>query len=398
MINPLLQRSAALVHEDKKEEARSLLIQAVKENPKDAAAWYGLSFCVDDLQHKKDCLQRALQISPNYPQAQRALDYINNIKSQASDNPNEGSTKSNSPNTGDLPQIPHTDQLSEIKIIKEPIQPLSTVQKQGNNFNTPGISVTYSHDTGENERKDNRIRFRSAGESTYEMGDKRRRGAIIIAIIVIAIIAFIGFFVLPNAKAFGISGIGILVLFFIGFRILPDWLESHTKKKSKEWKRAYRGADAEVEISDILEELGDDFLIINDVDCDYGNIDHIVISSTGNIFQIETKSHHGTIEVEDGEILLNGHETEKDFINQVLGNSIWMQEKIKPIISQKPWITLILVFTNAFVEFSKPIKGVNIINKKYLLKTIRYNNKFRSSNRKVWEKREDILHLFSTFS
>ncbi len=57
-----------------------------------------------------------------------------------------------------------------------------------------------------------------------------------------------------------------------------------------------RGAAGEESVSKILNDLGNDYLIVNDVllpGCK-GNIDHIVIGKNG-IFIIETKSHKGRI-------------------------------------------------------------------------------------------------------
>lgn len=54
-----------LIRDGKRDEARRLLIDAVKENPKDPYAWYGLAQVIDDREKKLQCLQKAAEIAPN---------------------------------------------------------------------------------------------------------------------------------------------------------------------------------------------------------------------------------------------------------------------------------------------------------------------------------------------
>ena len=106
---------------------------------------------------------------------------------------------------------------------------------------------------------------------------------------------------------------------------------------------------------------------MHDIESPYGNIDHIVIGKNAGIFLLETKAHGGKVEVNGETLLVNGKLPEKDFIAQALRNSYWLRDEISQIVGDKPWITPILVFTNAFVPPTRPVKGVSIINKKYLL-------------------------------
>jgi restriction system protein len=53
--------------------ARSVLQQAIKQNPADANAWVAMAFCSDNVQQKFDCLQHALQLNPSSQPARDAL-------------------------------------------------------------------------------------------------------------------------------------------------------------------------------------------------------------------------------------------------------------------------------------------------------------------------------------
>lgn len=56
-----------------KKEARRLLVEIVKSNPRNVQAWYGLSFVVDKREQQIDCLQRVLKYEPHHNNAQRLL-------------------------------------------------------------------------------------------------------------------------------------------------------------------------------------------------------------------------------------------------------------------------------------------------------------------------------------
>jgi hypothetical protein len=230
-----------------------------------------------------------------------------------------------------------------------------------------------------------------AGASTHKLADKRY--------VIMLIFGFVGLGVLSlmmalvnNAKAIGMGGIGILVV-LIALKIVPELFMKRIDQKSKEVVRARKGAHAEERVDDLFAALSNDYFIINDVVSKFGNIDHVIIKKDAGIFLIETKSHHGKISVEDKTIYLNGHLAEKDFIAQTLNNSFWLRDKVKELFEPNVWIYPIIVFTNAFVPFMPPVKGINIVNVKFLIRTIEKINNTNALNEQLWEKREAIFRL-----
>jgi hypothetical protein len=232
-------------------------------------------------------------------------------------------------------------------------------------------------------------KYGRAGQSTRKMAANRRTSARIFALIGIAAIILIAALLL-NAKAFGISGIGMLVLLVLMRFVIPDLAESQISRKVKAEKRAIRGAKAEENIGEILDDLSEDYVVLHDIDSPYGNIDHIVISKHSGIFLLETKSHRGRVEVQNDRLLVNGKPPERNFIGQALSNSYWLREEICKVIGEKPWITPIVVFTNAFVAPTRPIKGVSIANKKYLTTLLQRPGRPNSMNAQIWDAREEI--------
>lgn len=134
--------------------------------------------------------------------------------------------------------------------------------------------------------------------------------------------------------------------------------------------QALYGARAEESISEILDGLSKEYAVFNDFPCPMGNIDHIVVGPTG-LFVIETKSHSGEITLSpEGELLRDGKPLEKDFLKQVLGQCFWLKEKLAGRGIKVPYINAVVAFTRAFVKVYQPVKGVQIVNRKWLLKCI----------------------------
>jgi ribonuclease HI len=233
-------------------------------------------------------------------------------------------------------------------------------------------------------------RYKRAGKSTYEIAEQRHRSRLWLTVACLGVI-FAILIIASNSTALGIGGVGFLGLIILA-RVLTEVGSKRTRTMYKEERQAIRGAIAEEKIGDMLRELGEDYLVLHDIACPYGNIDHVVISKANGVFLLETKSHGGEVTVEDGQLLVNGHPPEKDFIKQALRNAYWFRDGISNAIDVKAWVQPVLVFTNAFVGRIPPLKGVTIVNKKYLLNVLKrpHRNVLASA---VWEGREKIVEV-----
>ena len=175
------------------------------------------------------------------------------------------------------------------------------------------------------------------------------------------------FNLLPHAQA---GGVVSPVLLFILFKVAAKHLDSKIDTKVVEEKRALRGAVAEEKMETILDQLGDEHLVLHDVRCEFGNIDHIILSKRHGVFLIETKAHGGNVAVVDSMIRVNGKAPEKNFISQTRRNTYWLAEQLQTITGINPWVSSFIVFTNAFAEQSPRIKGITVTNKKFLLQNM----------------------------
>jgi hypothetical protein len=227
-----------------------------------------------------------------------------------------------------------------------------------------------------------------AGKSTRDMAKRRRKTYFLIGIIAIVVL---GIFTLisGNAKVLNIGGGAILVL-LVAVIVIRTVAENLVDRGIKSERRAIRGAKAEEKVGDILMQLSPDYLVLHDVRSPSGNIDHIVIGRNNGLFLIETKAHGGTVTTTGDTLLVNNKLPEKNFISQALQNTYWLRDEVAKIIGEQPWITPVIVFTNAFVTASRPVKGVTIVNRKFLLSLLQRVGKPNPVNARIWEMRARI--------
>ncbi len=230
-----------------------------------------------------------------------------------------------------------------------------------------------------------------AGKSTRDRAKRIRQYAWLVTIWIILLIAIVGVLFIKNQFAFGFIGGGVFtLLFYLAARILMKKFDVFLDESKKKERKFNQGAAGEEQVGEILEQLGSDYLVMHDFaihfgTSPYGNIDHIVYDKKGNIFILETKSHFGKVTANGDHLLRDGRPFEKDIIHQALSNSYWVKEKVEAKLGLKAWVTPVLVFTNAFVQFGKPIKGVYYTNKKYLLQFLQTHKANSPAGLKLWE-------------
>jgi hypothetical protein len=368
--NNAIVSARSLYKEGKRQEARNLLANAIISDTNNENLWFGLSYCLEDQEQIIYCLRRVLQIKPDHKKAITELSKLENPSTKVK----ETTDKSPKPEQKDEP----IGNPKSIQTNPDKARPTNHIAS----LNTPGVTQKsddyFLNVTVKGE----------AGESASETGKKLRRKGLIIGTIVGIFLFAVAIFFIYSAF-FRVNLIIALVLLILALTSLKwgSWLWDPIFDKMDDYRQ---GARAEVKVGDCLKSLGANFVVINDIQTGHGNIDHAVLSKTGQVFVIETKSHFGRLEISREELFLNKHLPEKDFIKQVLGNSFWIRDKIQELKITKIWVTPILVFTNLWVPENPPIKGVYIENIKFLNKRIMDISKINRKN-DLWENRQRII-------
>lgn len=87
--------AVALYKQGRKKDAVDLVSQVLREDRKDANAWYTLGVMVDDLTQKRQAFETAIRLQPDHVRAQAALEKLNSgINGSATTGPTAGATSS----------------------------------------------------------------------------------------------------------------------------------------------------------------------------------------------------------------------------------------------------------------------------------------------------------------
>ena len=75
-MKPNLEQAVSALKSGQRTRARQLLVEIVKDQPKNAQAWYVLSFVVDNQNQQIYCLQRVLKFAPEHQAARTKLEKL----------------------------------------------------------------------------------------------------------------------------------------------------------------------------------------------------------------------------------------------------------------------------------------------------------------------------------
>ena len=80
-----------------------------------------------------------------------------------------------------------------------------------------------------------------------------------------------------------------------------------------------------------------------------GDVDHIACGPRG-VFVIETKAHRGKVAVESGVLTFNKRMPERDSVQQVFQNTLFIKDHLKRELNRSCWIVSVVCLTEAFVN------------------------------------------------
>ncbi|UTF51787.1 NERD domain-containing protein [Desulfomicrobium sp. ZS1] len=201
-----------------------------------------------------------------------------------------------------------------------------------------------------------------AGKSAFAMGNSRYKdmlSRIALPMLSSLLLIPVAYYLLTHGYLYW--GLGVAVFYFVSIKSL----EQAGLKLKKRISDADTGAKAEQAVAEALQELPDDYHVFHDLEFPGFNIDHVVLGPNG-IFLVETKSQKGNITQENDVLLRNGRKFFKDFLNQCWSQTYSLRDHLGAErlggLSIKP----ILCFSRGFVEIRGPVKGVEVLNIRYL--------------------------------
>ena len=151
--------------------------------------------------------------------------------------------------------------------------------------------------------------------------------------------------------------------------------------------------EPEITVEDVLAQLGENALVLHDVGCQFGKLDHIVFSRDHGLFILEVKPHAGHIAIVDTRLRINGTLPEEDFVSQALHIGYWLVEELRTLTGADVPVSSLLVFPHASLDTALELKEVVITNPKHLLAVIEQTATPLPST--IWESREKLAELFA---
>lgn len=225
------------------------------------------------------------------------------------------------------------------------------------------------------------------GESTRKRARRERRWALSLLILILLLTLVTLVLGFEANKVAGGSMLGII--FVLALWIVSDKVMHRVDSHIAKARKADKGAQAEERVATILAgKSPSDFFVISDVSFPIGNIDHVVISRAGGVFAIETKSVKGRVDSRGEMLLLDGTPMERDPIQQALREAIWVKERIGDVLGQRPYVTAVVLFTQAYVNVRKRIRDVDVASIRFLDRVLTTLPSTASQSGSIWRNRE----------
>jgi hypothetical protein len=216
----------------------------------------------------------------------------------------------------------------------------------------------------------------------------RRRGYLLLLVtlgIALFMVALsVGSFIL------GLSGTLALSIALTLF-IVAERIDRRASRAFESADKAERGAQAEELTEHVLGGLvPQEYFTFHNVPTPLGDLDHVVITRKGGVFAIETKSHSGRIDVAEGRVLVDGNLPDRDYVQQALDNAVWLKDQIGALLGEKPYVTAVLHFPNAYVNVRESIRDVIVASGSFLPRVLTTLPRSTSQSEMLWTHRTEI--------
>jgi hypothetical protein len=139
---------------------------------------------------------------------------------------------------------------------------------------------------------------------------------------------------------------------------------------ARRYRYATDGAAGELETAKMLALLPAGFTVVNDLEFQGFNVDHVVVGPTG-VWVVETKSHAGVVEERADGVLLNGRAMFRDPRRQARACAADIAKLIERVTGRRRWIGALVCFPNATVTTKVSPADVSVVGGGQLLTRLR---------------------------
>ncbi len=150
-----------------------------------------------------------------------------------------------------------------------------------------------------------------------------------------------------NYSFIGTAFSSIIFLFALKFVQTID--KQNRQDKRHNYNTWGKGAGAELLEEKMLESLPQEYRLVKDFSTGHGNIDFIVIGPTG-IFTIEVKSENGLVSIGNGQLLMNGSASIKNYLKQTYAEKSWLSNYLDRHFGKRYDVAALLEFPNGTID------------------------------------------------
>lgn len=150
--------------------------------------------------------------------------------------------------------------------------------------------------------------------------------------------------------------------------LLLRLVDRHLMAVAAESRRFQRGADGELLIAWLLEDLPDSYHVFHSIRLRKGvDTDHVVIGPSG-IHLVSTKNLRGYIAHDTARGLLHNEKPAGALTRQTIGQAMDLRERLQALTQADPYVNAVLALPWAWLNVKGPIDHVWILNRDNLLK------------------------------
>ncbi|MGL1904072.1 MAG: NERD domain-containing protein [Fibrobacterales bacterium] len=186
-----------------------------------------------------------------------------------------------------------------------------------------------------------------------------------IVLVVLLALAFILTLVLKGAFGWDDQTMSILNYGLIAFAIIVAAKIIRPQDKKQRKKAAYVPPATESDVKDEFTKLPEEFTVYRNLLLEGEKIEYTIVGPNG-LFVAEIKDHNGSVSNDGNRLKLNNDKPPFDFTKDIWTHLYTLKEHLEGVLENSPYIRPILCFSAAYVKVRRPVKGLGIVNYKYI--------------------------------
>jgi hypothetical protein len=127
------------------------------------------------------------------------------------------------------------------------------------------------------------------------------------------------------------------------------------------------------------------FQVFHGVACPLGPIEHIVLTRSGAMVIIATKTHQGKFTFTDKKGHQSAEALEMEFIRPTLKHVLWLEDLVKRQTHEEVVVSGVICFTQGLVELRQPSKNIRVTTTQKLVQVVQSSRNNQVLADWLWE-------------